>query len=85
MHLKYFYLFVKGKIISEHMFEFFMFPNIESMLSACWVIDIENDQEHISRSFDHVNIENLAIFMKEEIISRISGVNIIVVSTLKSC
>ena len=47
------------------------------MLSACWVIDIENDQEHISRSFDHVNIENLAIFMKEEIISRITGVNYI--------
>jgi hypothetical protein len=23
------------------------------------LIDIENDQEHISRSFDHVNIENL--------------------------
>lgn len=41
------------------------------------LIDIENDQEHISRSFDHVNLENLAIFMKEERISRISGVNYI--------
>jgi hypothetical protein len=28
------------------------------------LIDIENDQEHISRSFDHVNLENLAIFKK---------------------
>jgi hypothetical protein len=30
------------------------------------LIDIENDQEHKSRSFDHVNLENLAIFMKEK-------------------
>jgi hypothetical protein len=41
---EYFHLFVKGKILSEHMFEFFVFHAA---------------QEHISRSFDHVNLENL--------------------------
>jgi hypothetical protein len=40
------------------------------------LIDIENDQEHKSRSFDHVNLENLAIFMKEERIKGFMNISI---------